>query len=74
MTTVFPLVKGKIALSSGTITLGANKLVHCEEDGTIDIVWADESTTPGIALVAGSDRSIPDGVGVTIHSGVFSIA
>jgi len=74
MTNVFPLTKGKISLTTGTISLGVNKLVHCEADGALTIIWADNSTTPNVALIAGDDRSIPGATGVTITAGTFSIA
>ena len=74
MTTVLPLLKGKIALTTGTITLGPNKLIHCDLDGTFDIIWSDGTTTSGVTLIAGEDRSVPDGTSITISAGTFTVA
>ena len=74
MTTVLPLLKGKIALTTGTITLGPNHLVHCDADGTFTIIWKDETTTAAITLITGDDRSIPDGAAITITAGTFTVA
>ena len=74
MTTVLPLIKDKIALTSGTVTFGTNKIIHCDADGTIDINWIDGTSTTGVTLVTGDDRSVPGGVSVEIQAGTFTIA
>ena len=74
MLTAMPLVQGKIALGAGTYTLSGSKLIHCEEDGTINVIFKDGTTYDGLNMMIGDDRiGGPTVTAIEVTSGTFSI-
>jgi len=72
MTTAFPLVQHKISLTAGKVS---GTIVHCEADGTIDVLFTDGSKASAYAMKSGEDRSLgPTVEGIEIKSGTFSVA
>ena len=65
----FPLLEGKVNLTSGTVECA--NLIHCAEEGSVSIEWA-SGTTATIAMLPGNDYGF-SGL-VTITSGIFHIA
>ncbi len=76
MVTAFPLRVGQIALGAGRKAYG-NKIIHCEEDGDIELNWRPTTggtiPTPTVySMTAGEDRYSPDAEYVEVVSGSFS--
>ena len=67
---VFPLAKGKVNITTGTI-VGITMFI-CVVDGSITITWGD-NTTSTIACSAGDTYGIADSNSVTIVSGTFHL-
>ena len=75
MVTAFPLVQGKISLTTGVFGVGASRLVHCESDGTIKLTFEDGGTLASYSMIQGEDRALgTTAKTVEILSGTFSIA
>ncbi len=74
MVTVFMLKQDKVMLGAGTYPIGLSRLIHCETDGTIKLIFRDGNTVGGYAMVLGDDRGFGEEVvGVTVESGTFSL-
>lgn len=72
MMNVLALDKGRIGVTSGDYT--GPIVIHCEEDGTIDITFADNTVESDYAMVAGDDRALRQQGYITINTGKFTIA
>jgi len=71
---LFPLIFGKVSLTSG-IHAGVN-MIHCVADGEITITFPDSPGTTIINLVEGDEFGFPDTatIAITADSGTFHIA
>ena len=73
----FPLRKGLINITTGTVTdpdTGLRpRLVHCVIAGIIVITWPDDSTNM-LTLASGDDFSIVDAKSVSVSTGEFHFA
>ena len=73
----FPLRKGLVNITTGTITDPSTELrpqlVHCVIEGNIVITWPDDSTS-AITMVIGDDFSIVAAKAVSVSTGAFHFA
>ena len=73
----FPLRKGLVNISTGTVTDPSTdlrpQLAHCVADGSLTLTWSDDSTSV-VALIAGDDFSMAEAVTVEVTSGSFHFA
>ena len=77
MVTAFPLRKGLINVSTVGRKIFNGRIIHCEEDGQIELHWRqdvpDTPVTPDVYdMLQGEDRYSPDTEYITILSGSFS--
>ena len=74
---VFPLRKGLIDITTGTVTdpvSGKRPLIaHCVADGSLTLTWPDTSTTL-VDFIAGDDFSMVEASSVDVTSGTFHFA
>ena len=68
---VFPLVQGKVNLTSGDVLTPG--LIYCVADGNIVITWRDDSQST-ISCSAGDCFSLQNCTKVTISTGTFHVA
>ncbi len=72
MITAMILEEGKISLTSGDHN---SKIIHCEEEGNINIVWRSGGPDTAYLMEAGADRVLSDKAKYfTIVDGVFTIS
>ena len=70
---VFPLVEGRVHLTTGETVYEDALVIRCVSDGTFDLTW-NSGTTSGITCIAGDDFCIPAGATVKITAGEFHLA
>ena len=74
---VFPLRKGLIDITTGTVTdpvSGKRPLIaHCVADGSLTLTWSDNSSTV-VSFIAGDDFSMVEASSVDVTSGTFHFA
>jgi len=74
---VFPLRKGLIDITTGTVTdptSGKRPLIaHCVADGSLTLTWSDNSTTL-VDFIAGDDFSMVEAEAVAVTTGSFHFA
>ncbi len=75
MRTALPLKQGKIERVVDYVDR-RTRLVHCNEDGIVDINFNSATPVVSATMVAGEDRMFdhPLPLTVTVKSGVFSFA
>lgn len=70
----FPVGKGKLNLTTGTIAIAGNpRVLWCRGDGSLTITWSDATTTV-ITLVYGEAVEIEaTATSVAITTGTFTV-
>lgn len=65
-----PFTEGKIGLTTSATPIKGITLIHCNEDGGLDLTFPSGGTV-SVTMLEGADRSIAKGSSVVITSGFF---